>query len=34
MITEWVHTLRTTLAVALAVSVVNADGPDSSGCNR
>ena len=33
MITECVHRLRTTLAVALAVSVVNAEGPDSSGCS-
>ena len=32
MITEWVHRLRTRLAVAFAVSVVQADGPDSSGC--
>src|ERR1044072_5209002 len=31
MMTEWLHTLRTTLAVALAASVVRNDGPDSSG---
>ncbi len=34
MITEWVHRLRTRLAVTFAVSVVSADGPDSSGCSR
>ena len=27
MMTEWVHRLRTRLAVALAASVVSADGP-------
>jgi hypothetical protein len=32
MITECVHTLRTTLAVRFAVSVVTALGPDSRGC--
>ena len=32
MMTEWVHRLRTRLAVAFAASVVSADGPDSSGC--
>ena len=31
MITEWVHTLRTRLAVAFAVSVLIAEGPDSKG---
>ena len=32
MITEWVHRLRTRLAVKLAASVGRNDGPDSSGC--
>ena len=32
MITECVQTLRTTLAVKLAPSVVSAEGPESSGC--
>jgi hypothetical protein len=31
MITEWVHRLRTRLAVALAATVWKNDGPDSSG---
>jgi hypothetical protein len=31
MITEWVHRLRTSLAVALAATVWKKDGPDSSG---
>ena len=34
MITEWVHRLRTRLAVRLAVNVLNADGPDNRGCSR
>ena len=34
MMTEWVHRLRTRLAVKFAASVVGADGPDSSGCTR
>ena len=31
MMTEWVHRLRTRLAVAFAASVLRNDGPDSSG---
>src|ERR1019366_1033416 len=34
MMTEWVHRLRTRLAMALAPAVGRKDGPDSNGCTR